>query len=751
MTYRFTLTYNSVDTEVEEPNGWDSFKSEIKRDFKSHGVVFKYTSGTLKLGFADGRDVLESAFQLEGFDASVQLAIDQRATEFDSWTNVFTGCAIMKNRELTELYFSVDFESSTFQQQTVNRLKTKLRLDTTEDLDGATLSGSLTSYTNTWHTMRVNKLSKRNYRSQETSGQLETQSDTMVGGGGNLTQTAIWNFQEELIKEWETHNTVTEDFRDNAIGNNSGDENYTSLINGELSFSGNIKVRYSGTTSSNAVGTHSTTVTWIVRHENSSGTEIEEITVSTYQAVEVSTSSMLYDSGIVDTTFSSVSLTNDVSVNDRVFLYTKVLSIFPGGATSTQSNASIDLYHVTQTTWQVLKATENREVKAFKIFDVIEWMLYIITGVNSRLRSDFLATTENGASEDGCGSLVLLTNGAQLRGIDNAMEVSLFDILESLSSIYGIGYGFENLGSSTYALRVELMEYFYGDGEILDLGSPVSVDEIDSYKESSFDDLAFNKVQIGFSKFSTDEDESNNIEDFLTKSEYSLPIKTVEGSYSKISPLISSGRLIQATFESFDLTKRWKYDDSVFIVSAVRALGSFVPEKDQGFDIVNGLDDRSTAYNLRFAPVFMMLNHALIVNSVLMGKSFSEVIKNVSAEVSKTFEVDYIDYYDCRLGAIQNILRTSIGDISIENNYAGLRIFDPIQHEITVAMTATQLNLIIDAMENNSSDSTKDLGYLTYKDSDGNTQTGYPMNIMWNPNDGIANVTTLERADNYEV
>ena len=409
------------------------------------------------------------------------------------------------------------------------------------------------------------------------------------------------------------------------------------------------------------------------------------------------------------------------------------------------------LYHTSQPVWQVLKATENREVKAFKIFDVIDWMLYVITGVDNRLQSDFLSTTENGALEDGCGSLVLLTNGAQLRGIDNAMEVSLFDVLESISAIYGTGYGFEKLYDGSYGLRIELMEHFYQDGEILDLGSPVSIKEIDTYKESTFDRLAFNNVKIGYSKFATDEDESNTIEDFLTRSEYSLPIKTIEGNYSKTSKLIASGRLIQATFEAFDLTKRWKYDDSVFIVSAVRALGSFVPEKDQYFDIVEGLDDRSTAYNLRFAPVFMMLNHALIVNSVLMGKSLSELIKNVSAEVSKSFEADYIDYDTCKLGAIQNMIRTSIGDISIGNNYYGSRLFEPIKHELTIAMSSTQLNIIIDAMENNSTDSSKDLGYLTYRDNEGKPQKGYPLTVTWNPNDEIANITTIEKADNYGI
>ena len=84
MLFRFKLTYSGADTTVIEPQGWDAFQSELKRDFKSHGVVFKYTSGTLKLGFADGRTLLEDAFRNDGYDAVVTLTVDQRNTNTDA-------------------------------------------------------------------------------------------------------------------------------------------------------------------------------------------------------------------------------------------------------------------------------------------------------------------------------------------------------------------------------------------------------------------------------------------------------------------------------------------------------------------------------------------------------------------------------------------------------------------------------------------------------------------------------------------
>ena len=105
------------------------------------------------------------------------------------------------------------------------------------------------------------------------------------------------------------------------------------------------------------------------------------------------------------------------------------------------------------------------------------------------------------------------------------------------------------------------MEFFYQDTEILDLGSPLQIEEGDSYSESSFDPLLVNNIKVGYKKFSSDEEVENDVEDFLTEAEYQTPVASIDGSYSQISPFIASGRLIQATFDARQtLDKAWKYD-----------------------------------------------------------------------------------------------------------------------------------------------------------------------------------------------
>jgi hypothetical protein len=753
MLFRFTLTYSGADTVVDEPMGWVDFESEIDRDFKSHGVMFKFTSGSLKLGFSGGgRDVLETAFQNDGFDAVVTLTIDERASADDTWSNLWVGNAVMENRTYDRDFFEVDFEESTFVQKVINRADTKVRLDSTEDLDGNTLTGSLTSYTNSWGGIRIASRYVGDYKTggnENTSTQFtETTADT---GGGSFYQHLLVNFDGTLEDDLKEYQVITEDLIDDQLGTASGNQNLIAGISGDLTVTGSVKYRIQGTLTTTVSGDIFVRARWKLRHENAAGTLQSEQTLSTY--TEGGTDPLSFDSGVTTDTFTETTVSS-VSAGDKLFIYLEIeADVDPGGGPDTSSiSTTYDLYHSSQYTMSILKDQENYTVKHYQIFDVLEWILYIISGQANALQSSFLDYTENGAASDGCGGLNMITNGYQLRGIDNAPEISLNDVLESIDAIYGTGYSFEKNYNNGYDLRVELMEYFYGDGEIVDLGSPLEIKEGGSYKEETFQDLVINNVNIGYEKYSNDEDFRGNLDDFLTESNYSLPISTVKGRYTKKSPLIASGRLIQATFEERDEpNKVWKYDKNNFIIAVRREASLWKPENDENFETVTGIDDSTTAYNIKFAPVYMLLNHALIINSSLFGKDVTEKIKNTDTAINQSFTAQFDIYEDCLLGDSQRLSRTSVGDIQIQNNYQSLRLFKPTKHVFVIALSTDQRNTIIDAIENNADDSTKNYGYLTYQDNEGNTQTGYPINIKWNPNSKIATIETIEKADNYGI
>ncbi|MFY0654979.1 MAG: hypothetical protein JXQ96_23310 [Cyclobacteriaceae bacterium] len=739
MEYRFTLTYSGTDTEVIEPKGWSEFKSEIKRDFKSHGVLFKFTSGTLKLGFAgEGRTILEMAFQNDGIDAIVSLEVERRDDEFDSYTSIFIGKAIMSNRELDSNYFQVDFEQSTFQQTVINRADTPVKFDSSLDLNGNSVVGSITEQSGGWNYIRLSDRYITNYKFGGDSSSFSTFSGT---SGADPTEADLYselNFDGVVFDQLKEFNSVTEQTTEvlPVI------ENFVCGISGTLTFTGSIKYRLQATATldlalSNVRITHSLRV----RHLSQTGTLKSDTALIT--ATQSASSPLSYDSTLDTDTFST---TLTVVGSDKLILYWQIkgepTSINAGDEVTLELD-SLDLYDSSQITYSILRNAGSQVVKSYLIYDALEWAMYLITGERDKVYSYFLGTTSNGYSVDGCGSQNVITNGYKLRGLtDTHISVSLNEILKSLQAIYGIGWGFEKQYDGSYKLRVELIEHFYSDKLIYDFSNGY---KLESYKESTFNDLVFNKVEIGYKKFADDEDFDKTREDFLTSTIYSTPTSTEKGTYSKLSSFIASGRLIQSTFEQTDDTKSWKHDSSIFFVAVVDSFGILIPENNENFSTVNGVDDADTEYNIRHAPVYMFLNNALVVNSSLMRKPFSSNFINVDTKINQSFEAQFDSGENCLLGDTQRLLRSSVGDIELSNNYVGLRLFNPINHEFEIGLTQSQLDNIVEEMESD------EAGYLRYLDNDSNIKEGYVINIKWNQNKNIAEIETIEKADDYAV
>jgi hypothetical protein len=761
MIFRFTLTYNGVDTNVVQPRGWKDFKSELKRDFDSHGVMFEYTSGTLKLGFiSDGRDVLESAFRLEGFDAQVTFKAEGRETVNDSYSTLFEGTAIMENRQYDKDYFEVDFETDTFKQTFLNRIKTKVRLDTTIDLDGGTLSGSINKESDTWNTIRL-------YRTYDA---LLTKNDVFIEGNGlteentgSQAQYTDFGFgvkRRDTLDNINLRSASVSVHKDSYLQTDKPIPIYTAEKGGpidldcEVSFTVRVVVYHAGT-----VDVQSSYALKLKQFRD--GAEESTSTISsdndTQAGASAPSTSYTYVNGafpISDTINTSFS---DVESGDEFYLVIETTSQVSSGAHSMETRVRIynddnDSSGDSYITITQLPVSEEVDVSHYLVHDVFDRLSYILTGQQDSFYSDFFGLTDHGYASDGCGGLNSIVSGKMLRGIGGATStVSMKEMLDWASARYGCGWGFEKDGSD-YRIRVEPMEHFYSGGEILDIGSPVSVKKKDSYSETTYEDLLINNVEIGYSKYFNEIGINGLFEDFLTVSEYSLPIKTVGGDYKKIVPFIASNDLIQATYdERENKSTSWKYDDDNFIVALARDSSDFVQENNENFTTVTGLDDADTAYNLRHAPVYMLLEHALLLNSTLYGKSLDELIQNTSVKVNTAFTVRYDASADCKLGDVQRLTRSSTGNIEIGDNYVGYRLWNPVVNKLTVLLTNDQWNDIKEAMENDHSTTSKNLGYITYRDDRSNTKQGFLLMATRSPIERIAEIELLELADNYGI
>lgn len=750
VTYKHFLQSGATITEVVEPRGFKPFQSEIDRDLKAHGMFYRFTSGTLKLGFVGpGRTILEDAYQAQGVDAIVYYLVDRYKGAFID-RRVFVGTAIFSNRTLDKDYFEVDFVDDDFIEKIRNRLDIPIKLDATEDLDGNPITQEIVSQASAWNGQRT-AADDVNYEHTAGADPADIQAYNSTGEtdtDADLTRWTIPNYTGLVSGSLTTKETVIEQTWGNAKAPHTNNF-WTIDANGSITFQPTPhKFQLSGVVYSTAVTPILVvSYSWVLEHYNSAG-----VLQNTYDnttpglsdwggSISSLDDSDPFDFGLKSTALSPI--TFDVTATDKLTWNIKLRAqeLNSGNVTV---DIDLDLYEISGFNLTLTAAETAYWVVHYLVYDVINFLVQALTGRANAVRSEWLKLVIQGAPSDGCGGLKTITSGFHIRGQSQVPEISLGEVLTALKVIDNVGYGVENnYWDNEFVLRVEPMEYFYADTEVLNLG------QVDDFVSEVNADMLVNQIEIGYDKFAEGNDDptSNDANDFLTRSTYATPLLKAKNKVALLSPLIASGWIIQSGFENRATpTKTWRHDSDNFIV-VVRNDGSgfIVPENEENIDVGHtaGLDDATTVYNARIAPVYCFLNHALWFNSMMLGKSIDREYTNQRTVINK----DFATRVKTACQDPEKQTRSAAGNVKIRDNNYGLRLFNPHIHTFQLALTKDQVETLIEKLTGNGT--SNNYGYLTYLTERGETEQGYPVNIKYSPSNEIAEFQCFERSDNY--
>lgn len=176
------------------------------------------------------------------------------------------------------------------------------------------------------------------------------------------------------------------------------------------------------------------------------------------------------------------------------------------------------------------------------------------------LKTDFF-------DQDGCGSLLYLTNGFNIRGVnDKNLKVSPKNIIDDLSKLFCLGWGVEYDNLKQELICLEPAEYFYQDSQIL------SFDNVSDYKKEIDTSKYYNEVEVGFSRYSKqrETDKGFTLDDVHTKHTYQTPIKTNKNKLSIITDITLSAyeieilRRKQFEKDGNKVKSNFKEDEDVF-------------------------------------------------------------------------------------------------------------------------------------------------------------------------------------------
>lgn len=279
-------------------------------------------------------------------------------------------------------------------------------------------------------------------------------------------------------------------------------------------------------------------------------------------------------------------------------------------------------------TLEAVKVCPATDANVYAINETLSRITEAITDNCLKVKSDYYGRTDSQpytSAEDGCGSLRVTTSGLKIRRAPTpAFFASLKDMFDGLRGIDNIGMGIEsNPFIPNYDwLRIEPVEYFYQDDEILRL--PFVPEPLISIQEQ----LHYSNIDSGYQKWEVER--INGLDEPNSNRKYRTGLSSVNNTIDITSKLIAGSYAIETTRQqSFADTGAadTTYDNEAFIICVERQAYSFIVEQGN-IDNPANVFSPQTLYNWRIRP---------FSNLMRWFKSIANSYPNISDSANKLF------------------------------------------------------------------------------------------------------------------
>lgn len=155
------------------------------------------------------------------------------------------------------------------------------------------------------------------------------------------------------------------------------------------------------------------------------------------------------------------------------------------------------------------------------------------------------------------------------------------------------------------------------------------------------------------------------------------------------------------------------------------------PENLQSFDLVSG-SNATEFYNLRISPKRVLLNHAPFINSGLKYKSGSDFLKLTDIKGNGLLTTKFKNSATCILGDSDKSTLQENANIFLASFDQNNKVFSPEFINFETTLTREQIRFINNALRGRNDESTN-YGYISVKNSDGEYEKCYILEMKFNP------------------
>lgn len=581
-----------------DPVGWDTLGKTTVRNTKWHGIFFEYTP---KLKFVkDGKSVVQYFYEKYNVEADVTLIIKKYDLPSRTYVLDYMGKLNYINYKVSELYAELNVEQTGFIQKLLNRQDTKINLLSLVTQDGKTIEA------NDNETVDVELHSKVIQKSFRSVYNTDTET---------ISSPEDTNFYIHFPLEPAQLNEVS-DFFENSYQvstlNPVSVKKYTWKFTEAAThhFILNLHFKISLLTAAASVDIPDTEWFFVYGREG----DYTTVSLGTFEnplPERYSTGEPLYDA------------VHNLLPGDEIYVYA-TYSFHIEGA-SGPANIKLEKLSNFSVVLNSETVTPATTVPLFLKHEAFARILESITDEPDSFRSNHYGRTDSEPTsydEDGDGSLRGMANGSTIRGFpieQRPMHTSLKDMLENCMSIDGVGFGIVTEGNKQRGI-VEPLNFFYNTNRVAQFPFVKDIE-----KEVAEEYYA-NELEAGSEKWNNEF--SNNLDEFNTKREFSLPITQIRKRILLRTSFSLSGYTIEFLRRDryvIGSNKDNDRDNDNFIIQLRRADGNLVTDKDEDFAELNNILSPETVYNAKLSVMRNIMRNGSMIRGGLPKRENYEI------------------------------------------------------------------------------------------------------------------------------
>lgn len=731
------------DTEIDEPQGWDSYQSEVTRDETFHGIAFESSVDSLDF-YGTGFDYIEEIKQTQGLKASVNFSVYQNCDGGpDDYEVIISGKLNMGKYAKhcgESCYVSVPIDPEGCEISFTNRFNQSVDVDKMVSQNGY---GPLTAYPKLGFNIEL-PAKALDYLSYGQVDQAAGDDEPVIfpdPGGGHEAWVLV---RPEYADEIDTNINDTHLTGGTNAGYNGPSGIFIPMSNQVLFNEANIKCfnqpihitgRIKGTITMPGVNPMEV---YAIFRKGELANDDPFVSPDMIEYVFIGSLANA-DHYPFDFTITPYDWSPKNTGTDGIYLYL-YMHQRPGAT----FNGNVHFDPETFIKLETVKECPPTSVQAYMIHETLSRVVENITDFCMRVKSSYYGRTDSlpfSFDEDGCGSLRMVTSGLKVRQAPppaNTFFISPSDLINGLCAIDNVGMGIEPdvtlPGNSV--LRIEDLDFFYEDKEILQC---LSIQNATFAIEEQRD---YSIVKCGYKKWTTLA--NFGLDEINSDREFHLAIDTLNNTLDITCVLVGGEYALEVTRQQSFVDSNsadTAYDDETFIVCLKRSgYAGFIVEQGGIMNPQNIFNPLSN-YNYRISPLRNLLRwyRSLInaypnITDATNKLFFSSGTGNIFASGQLADGYGYGQSF-CKMEGVDIVENMDVFT-TVFNDVAR---FMPLWANETISfdypMSIADYNKI----------KANRYGYISYQCGNGNISQGWIKTITYTPAQGMASFVLRQR------